>query len=126
MNTIAELEQRRRELLQEMESIRAMRRGTVAEQFLKGQVKGKKEPVERGPYFVFVRKVDGKSQSQRLRSPEEVQRTRQEVCNYRRFEQLVKEFAELTERLGELDSEQSASEEALKKGLKSRSNKAKK
>lgn len=124
MMSAMHLEKRRKEVLDEMERIRSMCRGTVAEQFLKVPHKGKKDPVLRGPYYVFVRKEQGQNRSVRLTTPEQVEQARGDVERYRRFKQLCREFEELTEQLGVLERKATASEEALKKGLKSRSNKA--
>lgn len=60
MDRVKEVEKRRREILKEMGGIRSMRRGSVNEQFLKVPQKGKKEPVLRGPYYVFSRFEKGK------------------------------------------------------------------
>ena len=49
MNSIRDLEAQRNAILAEMGSIRAMRRGTINEQFLKVPQKGRKEPARRGP-----------------------------------------------------------------------------
>ena len=124
MNAIERLEARRKDVLDELERIRSMRRGTVAEQYLKVRHKGKKEPVLRGPYHVFVRKEKGKSQSVRLTTPEQVEQVCGDVQRYRHFKQLCRELGELTERLGVLERQRVDAEETLKKGLKSRSNKA--
>ena len=50
---IGSVERRREQVLEAMRDIRAMRPGAVSEQFLKIRVKGKDEPVERGPYFLW-------------------------------------------------------------------------
>lgn len=103
MNTIRELEVRRDAILEEMRSIRTMRRGTINEQFLKVRPKGKEEPLLRGPYYVLSRREGNKTVSKRLTSPAQLQRAKREVELHRRFVSLCKEFEMLTERLGELE-----------------------
>ena len=116
---------RREELVSELLGIRSLVRGALSEQFLKVPQKGQAEPALRGPYYVLSRSKEGQTRSRRVKKGE-VERVREDVRNYKRFETLCAELAELTERLGELEREAAASEEAVKKGLKSRSNRAKK
>ncbi len=114
------LERLRDKVLEEMRSIRAMRPGTVSEQFLKGKRKGSKETVRRGPYYLWQYYEDGKPVRRRLTSDKEVRAAQDEVGNYKRFVRLCKDFEGLTGKLGEMEREQAASAEAEKKGLKSR------
>ncbi|MFH1741157.1 MAG: DUF6788 family protein [bacterium] len=124
MNSIQDLEARRNAILDEMGSIRSMRRGTINQQFLKVPQKGKKEPARRGPYHVLSRNQGGKTVSQRLRSAEELQQAREDLAQYKHFVALCKEFEELTERLGELERQTQESPE--KKRRKSPSSKTRK
>ena len=103
MNTIQELEAKRDRILAEMRSIRSMRRGTLTEQYLRVPHKGKKEPVLRGPYYVFSRKEKKKTVGYRLTTPEDLEAARRDVEAHKRFVTLCREFEELTERLGALD-----------------------
>lgn len=121
-----ELEQQRRGLLKQMGEIRTMRRGTVSEQFLKVPHKGQAEPVERGPYYLWQYWEHGKPMRQRLCSASEVASARKEVAAYKEFEQLCERYVYVAEALAEADRETLVSEEAVKKGLKSRSSRARK
>jgi len=106
MDRIKEIDKRRRQILREMEGIRSMRRGSVNEQFLRVPHKGKKEPVVRGPYYVFSRHEKGKgTRSYRLTSPEEVEQARRDVESHRRFRELCREYEELTQELGRMERE---------------------
>ena len=74
MATIQQLESHRDDLLQQMRSIRSMKRGTITEQLLKVRHKGVKEKVHCGPYYVFSRyeAEARKTKSRRLSPGEEL------------------------------------------------------
>lgn len=121
MTEVQTLEAQRRSILQTLESIRSMRRGTIAEQYLEVPRQGQSSPVRRGPYYVLARWENGKTVSQRLRTPEALAQARRDVANHERFVALCKEYERATEALGALERERAGSDEALKKGLRSRS-----
>ncbi len=91
-----------------MRKIRAMRKGSVTEQYLKVAKKEKKKPVLGGPYWLYSRKEKRKTVGRRLRR-QEVERIREEVHAYHRFQALCAEYAKVTERLGELGREKELS-----------------
>lgn len=124
--SIKRLIERRDKILAEMRGMHTMRPGAISEQFLKVHHKGKEEPVERGPYYLWQYYEDGKPRRKRLTTDEELNQARKDVENHKRFVALCKEFEELTQRLGELERAHEADTEALKKGLKSRLSKTKK
>jgi len=121
MTTIRELEARRNAIVEEMRSMRSMRRGTINEQFLKVRLKGKEQPLLRGPYYVFSRREGNKTVSKRLTSPAQLQQVKKDVEVHKRFVALCKEFEVLTERLGELERQVEGTPE--KKWPRSPSNK---
>ncbi len=118
MDTVQELEARRNVILEQMRSIRSMRRGTINEQHFKIRLKGKRGVALQGPYYVLSRREGEKTASRRLRSGAEVEQARRDVAEYKRFMGLCQEFERLTARLGELErAEQDLGQE--KKRLRS-------
>lgn len=113
--TVQELEARRNGILEEMRSIRSMRRGTINEQHFKARLKGKKGVVLQGPYYVLSRREGEKTVSKRLRSLAELEEARREVAAYKRFMILCREFEELTMRLGEQEKVEPEVEEEKKR-----------
>ena len=109
-----ELESRRESILRELGSIRSLRRGTITQQYLRGRVAGREEPVRRGPYYVLSRHEKGRTVSRRLKPGRELERARREVAAHKRFVDLCRELEEVTEKLGELERE-GAEPEAGKK-----------
>ena len=122
MDSISAVQTRRREIAEELLAMRSMRRGNINEQYAKGKRAGK--VVTRGPYPVLCWREGKTVFSQRLTSAKELERVRQDVANHKRFKQLCREFETLTQRLGELERAGDTHEATVKKGLKSRSNKA--
>jgi hypothetical protein len=116
MNTsVQELEIRRNAILEEMRSIRSMRRGTINEQHFKTRLKWKKGVVLQGPYYVLSRREGEKTVSKRLRSPAELERAREDIVAQKRFMTLCREFEQLTTRLGELERQEPDLEEEKKR-----------
>ena len=123
--TIQELEIRRNAILEEMRSIRSMRRGTINEQHFKARLKGRKGVILQGPYYVLSRREGKKTESKRLRSLAELEQARRDVVEYKRFMGLCQDFERLTVHLGELErGEKDLAQE--KKRLSSPSNKTEK
>jgi len=125
MDTVRELEAQRNAILEQMRSIRSMRRGTINGQHFKTHLKGRKGIALQGPYYVLSRREGKKTVSKRLKSPAELEQAQGDVSEYRRFMGLCQQFERLTERLGELGREQ---QDVLqeKKGVRSPSSKMEK
>lgn len=103
MNTLPDLEATRNAVLDEMRSIRSLRRGTINEQYLRVNLKGRKGSTLRGPYYVLSRREGDKTVSKRLTSATDVEKARKDVEAHKRFVALCREFERITERLGELE-----------------------
>lgn len=103
MNPTAEIEARRNAILEEMRSIRSMRRGTINEQHFRVTLKGKRGKVLRGPYYILSRRERDRTVSKRLTTSAELEQARQDVAEHKRFLALCQEFEGLTERFGELE-----------------------
>jgi hypothetical protein len=95
-NPTATIEQRRRQLIQDMAAIDRLQRGHLSEQYFKtvrhGQVS------RRGPYYVLQRWFHGKNLCERIPAAE-VPAVRAALDGYQRFQQLAEEFVELSEQL---------------------------
>jgi hypothetical protein len=118
METTYSIEARREAVVQEMFSMKSMKRGTINEQYLKVPQKGVSKPALRGPYYVLSRKEGNKTVSERLTTPEELEQAKQDIAAHKRFVELCKEFEVLTERLGMLTRQPEGS--TKKKRLKRR------
>ncbi len=126
MTRIQELESRRKEVLRELAAIRSLRKGNLNEQWFPVVRNAKKTKKLRGPYFVWSYKVGKKTVSERLKDEPGIALARQDAASYRRFRELCGELEKLIAELGEAERQETASEEAVKKGLKSRSSRARK
>ena len=115
MDTVQQLEAQRNAILEEIRSIRSMRRGTVNEQYFKTRLKRRKGIVHQGPYYVFSRREGQKTVSSRLRSEVELQQARKDVTEYKRFLGLCQEFERVTARLGELERSEHGLEQEKKR-----------
>jgi hypothetical protein len=115
MDTVQQLEARRNAVLEQMRSIRSMRRGTINEQYFKTQLKGIKGTVHQGPYYVLSRREGEKTVSKRLRSGAELEWAKKDVAEYKRFLGLCQDFERLTARLGELERGEQGLEQEKKR-----------
>ncbi len=113
MKTIKEVEERREKILEQMRAIRSMERGTINEHYVPVKLKGQKEPVRRGPYYVISRRGKGKTEGRHLKTKQDLDQARRDVEAHKRFQELCREYEELTEELGRM--ERSLGERAPKK-----------
>ena len=118
MKTTAEVEIKRDEVLQQMRTMRSMKRGTINTQYLKVPQKDSK-PALRGPYHVLSRREGNKTVSERLTTLTQLEQAKKDIAAHRKFVELCKEFEMLPEEMGMLQRQTEGTEE--KKQLKRRS-----
>lgn len=100
---LEELEAERRRLYEELSQIGDFRRGTIAQNYRRC---GKSncccaaaDHPGHGPQYLLMTKVEGRSRAQNLRAGAELDKTRREVENQRRFRHLVQQIVALNERI---------------------------
>jgi hypothetical protein len=113
--TTRQIEQLRRDLTEKMLGIRSARKGTIIEQSFPVLREGKPTGEMRGPHPLITTKKNGRTVSQRLKTPEQLEQARTDIANHQQLAALFKQFEELTEALGEAFRQESAPEEAIKK-----------
>jgi hypothetical protein len=101
-------ETRRKQILKQMARIDCMEKGRLNEEYRERSRDG--ETIRLGPYFKYQRWEDGRNVSRRVPAAE-VEHLRQAVDGYHEFEELAKEYAEVTIAM----TRQSASGESKKK-----------
>lgn len=102
---IDSLRQKRDRVLQQMQAIDHLRRGSLSKQFFRappGQT-GK-----RGPYYVLQGFFHGRKFSQRIPA-EAAPQVQEQVDNYRRFQSLAEEYVTLSDAMTRLESEEADS-----------------
>ncbi len=125
MKTQQETQKRQEEVLEAMASIHVMRRGTVSRQEYAVRRRHKRGKGAVGPYFLWQGSVKGKRFGKRV-GAEEAERFAQEIEQRRKFERLAAEYIELGEAIAQSLHVDTGPQEAIKKGLKSRSSRARK
>lgn len=95
-----QLLQQRQELLQQMQTIDRLRRGTLSRQFFQA---GPGAP-KRGPYYVQQGFFRGKKFARRVPAAQAAQ-IQADVDNHRRFQGLAEQFVTLSEELTELPAQ---------------------
>lgn len=101
-------ERRRRQILKQMARIDCMEKGRLNEEYRERSREG--QTVRLGPYYKYQRWEDGRNVSRRVPATE-VDELRKAVDGYHEFEELAKEYAQVTIAM----TRQSASEQSKKK-----------
>lgn len=99
-NDLASLRRQRAALLQDMQAIDHLRRGSLSQQFFQA-APGRAE--RRGPYYVLQGFFQGKKFSERIPAAQAPQ-VQAEVDNYRRFQALAEEYVTLSDELTRLEA----------------------
>jgi hypothetical protein len=97
--SLAQLEQRREQILQQIQTIDRLRRGSLSRQFFKKSRAGSK--TQQGPYYVLQGYIQGQKFSERV-SAEQAPQIEPLVANYKRFEELAEEFVTVTDQITRL------------------------
>ena len=93
--------QQRQVVLQQMEAIDRLRRGSLSEQFFQSRT----DPsAKRGPYFVLQCFFHGRKFSERI-PEDQAARVRQDVENYRRFQALAEDYVTLSDHIARLQDQ---------------------
>jgi hypothetical protein len=90
--------EKRQAVLQQMQSIDRLRRGSLSKQFFKSDSPG---PAPKGPYYVLQCFFHGKKCSQRIPQDQAAQ-VQQDVENYRHFQTMAEEFVTLSDQITRL------------------------
>ena len=103
--SLPEIEQERRRLYQELAATDDFRRGSLTANYRRC---GKPncacaDPAHpgHGPRYLLTVSQSGKTQAQQVAEGPELEKTRREVANYKRFRGLVQEIVEVNERICE-------------------------
>ncbi|MCL2153841.1 MAG: hypothetical protein FWH57_13005 [Oscillospiraceae bacterium] len=100
MSELMQLAARRNEIVDEIGTIKSMRKGTLNTNYNKVTNK-KGEDVFNGPYYILTKRgADNKTVSERI-SAADAPRIQEEVDNYKRFRQLTDEYIDVCEKLSQ-------------------------
>lgn len=99
------LRQKRDRILQQMQAIDRLRRGSLSKQFFKAPPG---QTAKRGPYYVLQGFFHGKKFSERIPA-EKAPQVQEQVDNYRRFQSLAEEYVTLSDAITRLESQDPAS-----------------
>lgn len=100
--SLSQLEKRREQILQQIQAIDRLRRGSLSRQFFKKPRADSKTP--QGPYFVLQGYIQGQKFSERVPA-EQAQQIEPLVANYKRFEELAEEFVTVTDQITRLSQD---------------------
>ncbi|MBU6401239.1 MAG: hypothetical protein KGS61_13055 [Verrucomicrobia bacterium] len=89
------LQQQRQDILQQIQAIQRLRRGSFSRQHFPAKHRG--GPAQ-GPYFVLQGYLQGRKCSERIPA-ERAAQVEQDVKNYQRFQQLADQFVTVTDQM---------------------------
>lgn len=98
--SLTQLEKRRDQILQQIQAIDRLRRGSLSRQFFKKTPSGSK--TQQGPYYVLQGYVRGRKFSERIPAQQALE-IEPLVANYKRFEELAEEFVTVTDQITRLN-----------------------
>ncbi len=101
---LGSLLQRRQLVLEQLQSIDRLRRGTLSQQFFRSL----SDPSTKvGPYFVLQGFFHGRKFNERI-PQEQAALVQEQVDNYRRFQSLAEEYVTLSDQITRLESQDSS------------------
>lgn len=103
--TLDALRQKQQTLLQQLQAIDRLRRGSLSEQFFPSPGR---PAARRGPYYVLQGFFRGKKFSARVPQDQAAQ-VRQDVDNYRRFQSLAEDYVTVSDQLTRLQDQRADS-----------------
>lgn len=124
-HTVQQIIEQQQEIIERISEIRIMERGTISRQTYPERAKRKEGKGAVGPYCLWQGTVGGKRFGKRISGPE-AEQVEDAIAQRHEFEALCDKYVDLGCQLRALADESSASAEALKKGLKSKSKRARK
>lgn len=100
---LLDLRRQREEVLQKIQAIDRLRRGTLSEQFFTTQREGRS--IRQGPYYVLQCYRKGCKCSERIPA-DHAEQVRSDVANYHLFQQLAEQFVKITDQITRLENGQ--------------------
>ena len=100
---LPELRRQREQVLQEIQTIDRLRRGTLSEQFF--IKKRESKTIRQDPYYVLQCYLKGCKCSERIPA-DQAQQTKTDVANYQRFQELAEQFVKITDQVTRLENGQ--------------------
>jgi hypothetical protein len=97
--SLSQLEERRTQILQKIQAIDRLLRGSLSRQFFKKTQRGSK--TQQGPYYILQGYLQGQKFSQRVPA-EQAPQIEPLVANYKRFEELTEELVTVTDQITRL------------------------
>jgi hypothetical protein len=107
MDELKREQERKKEIIKQLGNLKDMRRGSVTEQYYNAKHKDG-SVVRQGPYFLYSYKDKGRSISRRLSGSVEAERIREEIEEFRRFEELSSQLIDVSHRICDLKSQRDA------------------
>jgi hypothetical protein len=121
--SIAQLHTQRRALLDQIENLEQIRRGSITEQFVEA-VHQDGTKVRRGPYVLYSYKdKGGRTVSRRLKDPQQIAHYRSQIAAFHQFQQCTAQLLRLGEVLSDRALEDAEGQKKTRSaGSKSRPN----
>ena len=129
MDALKSLVEKKKRILDQINNLKEMRRGSIIEQFFEKE-REDGSTVRRGPYLLYTYKDKGQTVSRRLPNERVAERYRAEIDELRKFEQLSSQLVETSQHICDLkhqakDSEKESSREKKRRKKSSKRSSAK-